>query len=115
MPTFLASFPNSRIKPRSATSNEDPVPHTVKAAGTGTGPNGTTQIAVENPNRTFLTIHNLSETNDIAYGFDPAALAAGTKKKTIKKTQALDDESKDAVYAIGIGADCAVETLEGQG
>jgi homospermidine synthase len=70
---------------------------------------------VVNPNRTFVTIHNLSDTNDIEYGFDPAALAAGTKRKTVKKTQAIDDESKATIYAQGVGADCSVETLEGQG
>jgi hypothetical protein len=59
---LLASFPNSRIKPRPATTSSDtqiePVP-------TGVA----TIVAPANLNRTTLTIRNLGNT-DAYYGYD---------------------------------------------
>lgn len=126
MAISLASFPNSRIKPRTATTAEIPTKVLVKQAGTGLGPNGTTLIATANLNRTFLTIENadpdaiVTETFDanknIAYGFDPVTLASGANRFALKHLQAIDDESLDNVYAIALGTvDVPINILEGEG
>lgn len=62
MATLLASFPNSRIKPRPATTQSDTYIATV--------PSGVaTLIAAANVNRTLITVRNNS-TSDIYYGYD---------------------------------------------
>lgn len=115
-PTFLASFPNSRVKPRSATSSESPSTVTVKPAGAGTGPLGTTVVNVADPNFTFLTIENMHATDSMAFGFDPATLIAHTKEFVLKASQAIDDESPETMYGISLTAnDIPVQLLRGVG
>lgn len=65
MATLLASFPNSRIKPRPATSQSDT---SIVTCPTGMA----TLIAPANPNRTLITIRNIAVGLTGYYGYDNA-------------------------------------------
>lgn len=60
----LASFPNSRIKPRDArtSGNTD-----IQTIGAGL----TVLVSAANPNRTDFTIRNLDSVNSVYYGYEP--------------------------------------------
>ena len=60
----LASFPNSRIKPRPARTTGDTQILTLVGGGV------VTTVAVANPNRVNLLLRNLSTTDSIYYGYD---------------------------------------------
>ncbi len=66
---LLASFPNSRIKPRPATSIAV-TSHVSCAAGVAT------LIQVADPNRTYLNVRNLDSTVTIYLGYDPTVDAS---------------------------------------
>ena len=65
MSTKLASFPNSRIKPRAAT-REATTPQIIVLDVIGGGP---TQLVAADPNRTYLTIRNISSTTNMKYAY----------------------------------------------
>jgi len=59
---LLASFPNSRIKPRPATTQSSTAILTI--------PSGiATLVAIANLNRTLLLIRNLNSTSNLFYGY----------------------------------------------
>lgn len=66
MSVQLASFPNSRIKPRPVRSQGDT--EILTLAG---GP-GVTQILPANLNRVNALVRNLDSTNNLYYGYDNA-------------------------------------------
>lgn len=59
----LASFPNSRVKPRPVRTTGDTQIIQVLASST-------TQILAANPNRVDVLVRNLDSTNSIYYGYD---------------------------------------------
>lgn len=63
MATLLASFPNSRIKPRPATSQSDTLIVSVPAGVP-------TLVAPANQNRTLITLRNTSSADTAYYGYD---------------------------------------------
>ena len=60
---LLASFPNSRIKPRPATS-QAVTSHVSCAAGVAT------LVQIADPNRTYLNVRNLDSTTTVYLGYD---------------------------------------------
>jgi hypothetical protein len=60
--TMLASLPNSRVKPRPATSQSSTV---IIPVPTGI----VTLVRAANPNNTDVMLRNLSNANDIYYGY----------------------------------------------
>lgn len=63
MAVNLASFPNSRIKPRPATSARDSFIFEVPDGGA-------TLVVPQNVNRTDVLIKNLDSINSVYYGYD---------------------------------------------
>lgn len=86
---LLASFPNSRIKPRPSRTTgytlEDSIPAT-----------SVVQILPANDNRTGLLLRNLSQTETLMYGY--TALEAQTEGMPILPKEAVNIESPQEVY-----------------
>lgn len=102
----LASLPNSRIKPRAATTQAST--NQVACAGLGVQ-----LIKAANSNRTYITIRNTG-TADIYYGYVIGVSAA--TGFLLKANEAVDLESPQAVYVFNgnVGA-ITVCYDEGQG
>jgi hypothetical protein len=110
MPTFsLASFKNSRVSTRQATSEADTFQVSVPIAVR-------TLLAVANTNRTYLTIRNTSIVvgEDIYYDYfdNPAILTEGF---LLKAGDALDIENLSDVFAQAVVATVVIDCDEGSG
>lgn len=108
MPFFLyGSFPNSRIKPRSATATANVYSISCPAAAT-------TLVAAVNPNRTALTIENTSPGVTIEYGYS-TPIVPGQGFNLLPGASA-DIVSLDPVYIYNPGPGAVdVDVDEGQG
>jgi len=107
---LLASFPNSRIKPRPATTSSDTFSITVPTAVA-------TLIAAANPNRTVLTIRNTSPT-DAYYGYDAGITVAPgpTSGFLLKGLDSVDIQDPGDVYVIqSSGVAIQIDVDAGQG
>jgi hypothetical protein len=87
-----ASFKNSRINPRSATTEADTV--RVSVAG---GLTNTLLLAADS-SRTYVTVRNTSSTDNLRYAYsdDPNILTEGM---LLKAGEAADLESPTDIYA----------------
>jgi hypothetical protein len=101
---FLASFSNSRVFPRPATSN----------ATTGSGSVNEGEVVkaiVENENMTYATLRNISETQSIYYVYrlstDPAPAAPDivADGMVLEAGDSFDIEAKRDVYVTTVGPD----------
>lgn len=111
MPTYaLASFKNSRISTRQATTEGDTFQVPVAL-----GP-ANTLLAAANTNRTYLTIRNTNTTTgeDMYYDYfdNPNILTEGF---LLKAGEAADLESPEAVYSQAVVAPVVVDCDEGSG
>lgn len=106
MSVKLASFPNSRIKPRPATR----VAVTSEVNITSAGP---VTILPANENRTIATLFN-SGANDIRYQYATSVgiLASGF---LLKAGGSIDLESPEEIFGQAIGADSLCYVDEGEG
>ncbi len=104
MITNLASLPNSRIKPRSATRGAITKAVDVTA-------NVIKEIVAPNPDRTYLFIFNSHLTADLKYGYmnDENEI-----KFTLRADRGIDLESLGSVYVLST-VDLTVEYDEGEG
>jgi hypothetical protein len=103
---FKASFKNSRISPRSATTTADTGPRTVTPVAS--------IIVVANSTRTYLALKNEGP-DTIRYGYDNSPTLA-TDGIPIPKSVAVEIESPGAIWAIATGlVDCTVYIDEGSG
>lgn len=108
---LLASFPNSRIKPRPARTQG----HTEIAT---LAPGGASLVAPANLNRTNLLLRNLSATETIYYGYDASVDATpgptGGFAVLPYDTANIDDPGSIYVYNGGL-ASVNVSIDEGEG
>jgi hypothetical protein len=104
----LASYPNSRVKPRPATS-EGQILTPILEVSTGNN----VEILPEDANRTTATLSNHSDQN-IRYDYfdNPNMLTEGFQ---LKPNCSIDLESKQAIYAISEGASVAIQIDVGRG
>lgn len=88
-----ASFKNSRISPRAATTQADTAKTAVNSSA---GPN--TLVLAADPARTYCTMRNTSSTDNIRYAYadDPNILTEGM---LLKAGEAVDMESPTDIYA----------------
>ncbi len=126
----FGSFPNSRLRPRKPTKNEDTMCYQLPAQGTvGTvdtslpafddtldtsngelTTNGNMIIAHKDQNRTFLTLRNAHSGDIIRYGFfDRVDLA--TTGMPLRAGDAVDIDGPEMVY-IASNSDEAIETCK---
>ncbi len=99
--TALASFPNSRIKPRSATRER--TINILSVPQAGASPNGNTSIAPnQNGNRTSVTIANEGP-SDIRYNyFDDATMA--TTGFLLPAGSSVDEDDQREIFAKSLTA-----------
>lgn len=104
-----ASFKNSRVSTRKATTSAD-----VKQLTVNTG--ARTLISAANPNRTYVTLRNENGTtgNDLRYDYfdNPAILTEGF---LLKASEAVDLENQSAIYAQAVASSVVCSIDEGQG
>lgn len=108
----LASFPNSRIKPRPATTQSDTEILTVTA-----GP-GVTQVLLPNPNRTTALIRNLDSTVSLYYGYDNSVddQVGADGGMLLSPLQSVNIENPGALYIFnpsGSAVNVAIDEGEG--
>lgn len=104
--SYKASFKNSRISPRSATTTADTAPKTVTTSAAIIVPANTT--------RTYLAMKNEGP-DTIRYGYDNSPTLA-TDGIPIPKDVAVEIESPGAIWAIATGSvSCTVYVDEGSG
>lgn len=108
--TWLASFQNSRIRPRSATEDATTDQVTIAVGA----PN--TLVRAANPNRTYITLRNenTGSGEDIRYMYEDSANIL-TDGFLLKAGEAIDLESKEAIYAQAISAPVNMSIDEGEG
>lgn len=102
--TNLASLPNSRVKPRSAT--RDAVTKSVPVIA-----NEITKIIDANVDRTYLFIYNTHNTATLKYGYKNDI---NEIKFTLRGDRGIDLESLGEVYVLTT-TDLTVEYDEGEG
>lgn len=108
MPNCLASFQNSRIRPRNAT--------TTAQTGSVTISNVTeTTIRPANVNRTYMTLRNLDSTNPIRYGYPAQYGTLSVDGFLLKAGDAVDLESTEEIRAIASGGSVISCWDEGSG
>lgn len=104
----LASFQNSRVKPRKATETAQ--------TGTLSVPTASEiQMRPANPNRTYLTIRNLDQANPVRYGYPAQFGTLATNGFLLKGGDAADLESTQEIRIIAFGAAVEVVWDEGSG
>lgn len=98
--TYLASFKNSRVYGRKATTSAETL-----AANAAVAP-AVTVLAVADPNRTYLQVRNLHATDSLRYGYATGGVAP-TAAFLLANGQELragevdnDLEDPEAVYAV---------------
>lgn len=108
----LASFPNSRVKPRSATSNARTKRAQINADGEAAGTvladggvvttNGNTLVLPANENQTYINIRNESKTHRLYYAYsDLPDIINGVGENAggfLEVGEAFDAESKSGIY-----------------
>lgn len=104
----LASFTNSRLKPRNATS----VAQTFKVTIDNVVE---TTIRPANANRTYLTLRNDDAVNTILYGYPANFGNLLTQGFVLKFGDAVDIESLQEVKAIALVAPVIASIDEGSG
>ncbi len=106
--TSLGSFPNSRIKPRPATSAARTTVQTI-----GIGANF---VFPANINRTYLSIRNESSTDDLRYSYAASPGPLPANGFLVRRLEAVDIETQEAVTVWNVGA-AAIQVSfdEGQG
>jgi len=102
--TNLASLPNSRVKPRSAT--RDAITRSVSIVA-----NTITKIIDVNPDRTYLFIYNTHATASLKYGYKNDV---DEIKFSLRADRGIDLEALGEVYALSTD-DLTVEYDEGEG
>jgi hypothetical protein len=116
MPAYnLASFPNSRIYPRAATTRVVSGPDvSVLPETTGPSPGGNTQIAPVNLNRTYFTIYNTGP-DALRINRDDAPITfAAEIGFLIPADGTYDCEGPEPIYGATVAAGTAdVSTEEG--
>lgn len=107
-----ASFKNSRIFPRPATTSADTGEVAVAIIGGGASPNGNTAIRAANPNRTYLTLFNfgpnplrIAYTDDVSMG----------DEFLIPVSSSYDVDTSETVFGGGVGGATTVIFDEGSG
>lgn len=133
-PADLASFPNSRIRPRKATRAADTYhilassDGTIGALDTTVTPpqntdrgsittQGNVVVAEENENRTYLTLRNIDAERSVRYGYvDRNTLADDGFE--LRAGDSVDLEAPTAIYVVGIATDnlqvrCCIDFGEG--
>lgn len=103
----LASFSNSRVKPRKATESANTKQITIATSET--------VVSLENQNRTYLSLRNLDMANVIFYGYPLQFGDLIAKGFQLKAGDAIDMESTQEIRAIAVGASVNVCIDEGQG
>ena len=104
-----ASFKNSRVSTRQATTSADVAPVTVSNVAN-------TLVAAANSNRTYITLRNENTTagDDIRYDyFDNVNIL--TEGFLIKAGEAVDLENQSAIYARAVANIVSLSVDEGQG
>lgn len=108
----LASYPNSRVKPRQATSIATTVPRIVNALGETTGTimpdggvvtaNGNMELLVPNPDRTYTVLFNNSDV-DMVYAYTDIVDMEQNINQIggflLKAGCSIDLENKEYLYA----------------
>ncbi len=106
----LASFPNTRIRPRPATRRAETFG--------GLAPVGIPVLAkAANRARTYLTIRNTNLSSDMAYGYGDQANDSNyltNEGMILRPGDSMDIESLEDVYVMSIGA-TPVEFREDEG
>jgi hypothetical protein len=108
--TSKASFKNSRVQPRAATTSADVFQSVVATSA----PN--TLIIGPNANRTYVTLRNENSTtgDDIRYDYiDNANIL--TQGFLLKASEAIDLETKGSIWARAVANSVALSIDEGQG
>lgn len=110
MPIYdLASFKNSRVSSRKATTDADTNELQILAASN-------TLVAAANSNRTYITLRltDVTAGRDVRYDYfdNPAMLTEGF---LLKAGEAIDLESPQTIYARAVVIDVPCVTDEGQG
>lgn len=108
----LASFPNTRLRPRQAT-------RTAETYG-GIAPVGTpVLVRPENRNRTYLTLRNTNVQDSMVYGYGPDAnddVFLTNNGMILRPGDSMDIDSLEEVYAMSIGVTPVTFRVdEGQG
>lgn len=104
-----ASFKNSRVSPRAATTQADTGKVSVNSSA---GPN--TLVLAADPARTYCTMRNTSTTDDLRYAyFDDSNIL--TEGMLLKAGEAVDMESPTDIYARSVGASLDVVLDIGRG
>jgi hypothetical protein len=108
---FLASFSNSRVFPRPATSDA--------TTGSGSVESGAVVKAIEqNENMTYATFRNISETQPIYYVYRFTEEEVPTAEEIIEEGMVLeagdsyDIEAKKDLYITTVGGDSAPYRLD---
>lgn len=109
--SVLASFPNSRIKPRPATSQRDT---SIVEVPDG----GVSSVASPNQNRTDIQLRNLDSANSVYYGYensiDDSVGASGSVELKAGETVSIDVTSEIFVFN-NSGAAINIAIDEGEG
>ena len=133
----LASFPNTRERPRKPTQSSstyqvdalvaaagpvDPTAITITSANIGQQTqNGNTILAAPNSDRTYLTLRNLSPSENLVYSYKPVGEADDPNMDDngmiLRAGDSADLEDIDSVYYVrSLGAadvDCRIDEGEG--
>lgn len=108
--TSLASFKNSRVSTRQATTTADVYQKIVT-----TGP-GNTLVSPANSNKTYVTLRSENSTagDDIRYDYfdNPNILTEGF---LLKASEAIDLENQSDIYARAVTNNVTLSVDEGQG
>lgn len=110
MLTSLASFKNSRVSTRQATTSADVLQKIVATGATNT------LVAPANSNRTYVTLRSENSTagDDIRYDYfdNPNILTEGF---LLKASEAIDLENQSTIYARAVVNPVTLSVDEGQG
>jgi hypothetical protein len=118
MVDVLASFPNSRVKPRNATTNAQTKRSQVNAEGEVAGTvlddggvvtaNGNTLVLPPNENQTYINLRNESKTERVYYSYeDKPNMVSGEQENAgsfLEAGEAFDMEAKSGVYCRAEGS-----------
>lgn len=105
MLTCLASFQDSRTKPRKATSTAKTYRQTITDVPVSIRP--------ANVNRTYLTLRNMDLGNDIYYAYDIADLPA--QGFLIRFGESVDLESPQEIFAVCVTALTTIDICMDEG
>ena len=108
----LASFPNSRIKPRAATTEANTkraqvnakgeAPETILADNGVVTANGNTQVLPPNQNQTYINVRNEDKNNRVYYSYsDKPDMVGGDQLDAgsfLEPGEAFDMEARSGVY-----------------